>query len=193
MSEKITMFEKPIITKYDLQEAPDFTERTFEDRERNKENINRKTITILNQTANEMDVKIVDHQFDSDEKEGTAIKSSIMNEYQQAIKSAKKNSENSFQMAKQAINIVETTYDVVNATVALANETKDALTSFQESLEAEKGTVVTLNGEFQENYEMNQKADQAAFNSLDARVQVLENKKIITNITYDASTDTFTI
>lgn len=201
----VVMFPKPAINRYQFDSTADLTERNFEDRKRIDENKNRKVITILNQAGNKVDAKIEEPELLQGETEGTPINSIVMNEFQNAIKSAKKNAENSFHMSEQAINILEDTYDVVSSTVTLANETKNTLESFQESLQNNKGTVLTENNQFKETYEISLKADKAvvdsietrttsletSLNGLGTRTSTIEAKDILTKVIYDASTNTF--
>ena len=184
---------------------------SFENRKRKDGYANRKKIIIKSQTPEEIEADIVDYPFDEnneDEIRGTAITATVMQEFHDSIVRSEGNVKTAYTIAKTAYLNSDEAYEIAKNSKEESSAAKEQAESAnlnsveacrlaQEALDYAvseiKGTNVTVGGELQEDYEMNQKADQTAFDELKAKVEVLEYKEVITNIVYDATTDTFTI
>lgn len=195
-----TIIIDPLKTQYSIQNVE------FCDRERKLGYENRKYINIVKQTADQMEADIIDYPLDSTEKAGTAINAQLMNNIKEVIKQSDDNSRTAHQVAQVAYNNSIEAYNVseqakTNAEESLSksNSTQAALLLLSEQVEAKQGTIVTVGGNriTEGVFEANTKLDVTTYNEdkalINQKLNTLENKEIIKNVTYDATTETFII
>ena len=171
----------------------------------------RKKLTIISQTGNEMYVDV--ELADGATTEGTKVNAELLNEFDSLINAANATSSNAQDTASNAVttaNSAVSTATEANTTAAQANtaaeeakisaqEAKDASAATQTSLEElsnqvieQQGTKVSVGGVFVSTFDADTKASVESLNNVSSRVSTLETKPILTNVVYDAATDTFT-
>lgn len=178
-------------TQYSLQTNEELTEQTYQDTKR--KNPHRRKITIYKQDANVMEVDIESYPPDGtlnedgtpQEQDGTPITAEIMDAFHKVIAQADKNAKSSFNMTREVANKVATYLEQSNQNVL----------NLEQQITQSQGTKVQVNGEYVASFDANTKVDQTTYestiDSLDVRVSNLEAKEILTNVTYDSTTNTF--
>lgn len=119
-------------TNYQLSTTHSLTQREYKDTQR--EDLNRRKITINNQTGNIIDANIEFYPAKATDVDGTPITAAIMSEFHNVIEQADQNAKNSFNMANEIANRAENYFGQVSTN----------LNSISQKLDKIVGGVYTL-------------------------------------------------
>ena len=119
-------------TNYQLSTTHSLTQREYKDTQR--EDLNRRKITINNQTGNIIDANIEFYPAKDTDVDGTPITAAIMSEFHNVIEQADQNAKNSFNMANEIANRAENYFGQVSTN----------LNSISQKLDKIVGGVYTL-------------------------------------------------
>lgn len=167
------------LSGYEPKKDATLPERNYENSDRNFPN--RRRIKVVTQTPEEMIADIESLPLQEGETKGTAVTKELLEKFHDVIEQADAN-------ALSAYNMVDLVADEMTKYL---DETNKYVTKIKQELQGDFGTQVFVGENPVGEFYADTKADQTALNSLDVRVQTLENEKVITNIIYDSSTDTF--
>ena len=123
------------------------TKEPFLNRTRIEGNENRKKIIIREQTANTMDVDILDYGITEEDKEsdGTPITAEIMQNFRDVIEQADTNSTRAYNISKTAYENSETAYTNSAHAVTTSEEAKGLAETSNKKAEAAETTANTAN------------------------------------------------
>ena len=161
-------------TNYELENSASI-KNTEKYKDTKRDEPNKRKITILSQTGNEMEVTIERYAAISEkgEQDGTPITASIMQDFEDTIIQADKNATSSYRMTEEAFAKLKTYLETTQNNM-ISLETKIA--------EKVGATVLDENGIPATTFDSRLKLDKAVYDSA----------PIIANVSYDSSTDTFT-
>ena len=189
---------------------------TFTNRKRQTGKENRRTIKIYSQTADTIEADILEVDGNVIEP-GKAIDADVMNRFQDTIVLAEENSVTAKSTSETARSVAQTADTNANAALTnsqtaidIANTAKATADEALQQVVEKQGTKVYVAGEYVSTFDADTKLDKSVYeadkvtyetnnqnlntslNGVSSRTTTLENKPVITKISYDSTTDTFT-